>query len=188
MVSTRLTRYSQQQRFNGYFEWKKEVGVYVIANISGSLINLFLTGLLSYNFGLYGALISFTINPAVAIFSTATIVAKRDWFKIKFLWGPVNRPALLELSGFGLMAITSAMVMPLTYMLIREHLVTQLGLISAGYWQASWKISEIYLMLVTTPLSVYYLPRIAEIRSPIELKLEIIKVYRFVLPVVFLAL
>jgi PST family polysaccharide transporter len=69
-------------------------------------------------------------------------------------------------------------------MLIRDHLVIKFGLSFAGYWQASWKISEIYLMLVTTTLSAYYLPRLAEISTGPELKAEIIKVYRFVMPLV----
>ncbi|MBC7489480.1 MAG: O-antigen translocase [Glaciimonas sp.] len=163
---------------------KKEVGIYVTTNIFGSLISMLVTGLLAFNFGLYGTLVAFAINPAIVLLATATIVARRDWFKVKFIWGQVNRPALRELSGFGLMGLTSALTIPISYMLIRNHLATHLGLTEAGYWQASWKISEIYLMLVTTTLSVYYLPRIAEIRTAAELKAEIFKVYRFVMPVV----
>ncbi len=163
---------------------KKEVGIYVLANIIGSFISLLVVGLMSYYYGLYGALVAFTINPAFVLLSTAIMVARRNWFKARFLWGQMNRPALHELSGFGLMGLTSALTVPISYMLIRDHLVTILGLTAAGYWQASWKISEIYLMLVTTTLTVYYLPRLAEIRTAPELKAEIIKVYRFVMPIV----
>ena len=163
---------------------KKEVGIYVIANIIGSLLSLLVIGLLAYYWGLYGALVAFTINPAIVLLSTAIMVSRRDWFKAKFLWGSINRTALRELSGFGLMGLISALTVPITYMFIRDHLVTNLGLSAAGYWQASWKISEIYLMLVTTTLSVYYLPRLAEIRKASELKTEIIKIYRFVMPIV----
>ena len=163
---------------------KKEVGIYVVANIIGSLISLLVVGLLAFNYGLYGTLVAFTINPAVVLLTTAAIVARRKWFKAEFLWGPMNRPAIKELSGFGLMGLTSALTVPITFMLIRDHLANTLGLTAAGYWQASWKISEIYLMLVTTTLSVYYLPRLAEIKTTSELKSEIIKVYRFVMPVV----
>ena len=163
---------------------KKEVGIYVTANILGSLLSILVTGSLAFNFGLYGTLVAFTINPAIVLFSTAAIVARRDWFRAKFLWGQVNRPILRELSGFGLMGLTSALMAPLTYMLIRDHLTTNLSLAAAGFWQASWKISEIYLMLVTTTLSVYYLPRLAEIRNAPELKAEILRVYRFVMPIV----
>lgn len=162
---------------------KKEIGIYVVANILGSLLSLLVIGLLAYLLGLYGVLVAFTINPAIVLISTAAMVAQRDWFKAKFLWGKMNRPALRELSGFGLMGLTSALTVPVSYMLIRDHLVTNLGLTAAGSWQASWKISEIYLMLVTTTLSVYYLPRLAEIRTVPELKTEIVKVYRFVMPI-----
>jgi PST family polysaccharide transporter len=165
---------------------KKEVGIYVVANIIGSFLSLLVTGLLAYNFGIYGALVAFTINPAIVLLSTTTMVARRDWFKAKFLWGRINRPALHELSGFGLMGLTSALTIPVTFMIIRDYLATNLGLTAAGYWQASWKISEIYLMLVTTTLSVYFLPRLAEIRSATELRAEIFKVYRFVMPIVLM--
>jgi len=163
---------------------KKEVGIYVAANITGSLTSMLLVGMLAYSFGLYGALVAFTISPAVVLLPTAAIVARRDWFKAKFLWGQMNRPALRELSGFGLMGLTSAMTIPITFMIIRDYLTTNLGLSAAGYWQASWKISEIYLMLVTTTLSVYYLPRLAEIRAASELKIEIANIYRLVMPMV----
>lgn len=163
---------------------KKEVGIYVVANIIGSLISMLVVGLLAFNFGLYGTLVAFTINPAIVLLATAAIVVRRDWFKAKYLWGQMNRPALRALSGFGLMGLTSALAVPISYMFIRDHLSTSLGLSAAGYWQASWKISEIYLMMVTTTLSVYYLPRLAEIRTKSELKAEIIKVYRFVMPIV----
>lgn len=163
---------------------KKEVGIYVTANIIGSLLVMLLTGLLTYLFGLYGALVAFAINPSIVLLSTALMVARRDWFKARFLWGKTNRNALRELSGFGLMGLTSALTVPVSFMLIRDNLTAQLGITAAGYWQASWKISEIYLMLVTTTLSVYFLPRLAEIRSAIELKAELIKVYRFVMPIV----
>jgi polysaccharide transporter, PST family len=163
---------------------KKEVGIYVTANIVGSLISLLLIMFLVSNFGLYGALVAFAISPAIVLLATATLVARRDWFKTKYLWDQISRPALRELSGFALMGLTSALTVPISYMLIRDHLATSLGLTAAGYWQASWKISEIYLTLVTTTLSIYYLPRLAEIRTAGVLKIEIIKVYCYVMPVV----
>jgi PST family polysaccharide transporter len=163
---------------------KKEVGIYIAANITGSFVSLLLIGLLAYYSGLFGALLAFTISPAVVLLSTAALVARRAWFKSHFLWGKMDASSTRELSGFAVMGLTSALVVPVSYMLIRDHLASRLGLPAAGFWQASWKISEIYLMLVTTTLSVYYLPRLAEIRTAPELKAEIIKVYRFVMPIV----
>lgn len=163
---------------------KKEVLGYVIANISGSIISVLLTGVLALSFGLYGALVAFAVNPAVVLLATVLLLRHMQWFQIKTLFGKIDSGAVRELFGFAIMGGTSALALPLAQMLIRDHVVSTLGLNVAGYWQASWKISELYLMLVTTTLSVYYLPRLAEIRGVAEMKTEIMKVYGVVLPLV----
>lgn len=163
---------------------KKEVGIFVASNIIGSLFSLCIIGFLTYVWGLYGALLALTLSPAFLLFGTVVLISRRSWFSVKFLWGRIDRSNLRELSGFGLMGLTSALATPITFMLIRNYLSVSLDLSAAGYWQASWKISEIYLMLVTTTLSVYYLPRLAEIKKAHELKSEILKVYILVLPTV----
>lgn len=163
---------------------KKEVGIYITANIIGSFVSLLVIGMLAFYFGLFGALLAFCVSPAIVLFSTAALVARRDWFKSNFLWGKMDATSTRELSGFAIMGLTSALVVPVSYMLIRDHLALRLGMPAAGFWQASWKISEIYLMLVTTSLTIYYLPRIAEINTAHDLEIEIIKVYRVVMPIV----
>lgn len=89
-----------------------------------------------------------------------------------------------ELAGFGVMGLLSALIIPLSLIVIRDHLAAQLGLDVAGHWQATWKISEIYLTLVTGSLAVYYLPRLAEIKTSAELKAEIFNVYKLILPII----
>lgn len=161
---------------------KKELRIYIIANISGSILSVFLTAILAFAYGLKGALIAFAVNPALVLFFTAAMLKRIDWYSAKFMFGKVDRNALRELLGFAIMGGASALALPVAQMLIREHISSTLGLNAAGYWQASWKISEMYLMLVTTTLSVYYLPRLAEIRTAKEMRSEIAKVYRIVLP------
>lgn len=163
---------------------KKDVAIYVSANIIGSLLSLLVVGVLTSVWGLYGALLAIAISPAALLLATGALVWRREWFKVTFLWGKVDRSTVRELSGFGLMGLTSAIMSPLAFMFIRNHLSATLGLNAAGYWQASWKISEIYLMLVTLTLSMYYLPRLAEIKMRAELGKEIVKVYSLVLPMV----
>jgi PST family polysaccharide transporter len=46
-----------------------------------------------------------------------------------------------------------------------------------------WKLSETFLMLATTTLSLYYLPRVAEIRNQEELQKEIVEVYKVLAPI-----
>ena len=163
---------------------KKDVRVYVVSNIVGSVLILVVAGTLTYFFKLFGALVAFTISPAITVFATLLIVRRSNWMNFRDLWGALDRSALRELSGFAIMGLTSAVAIPTALIFVRERLTSSLGLSQAGYWQASWRLSDVYLMLITTTLSVYYLPRIAEIRSAREMRAEIFKVYRFVLPVV----
>ena len=62
-----------------------------------------------------------------------------------------------------------------------------LGWVSAGYWEALWRLSAAYLMLITTTLSVYYLPRLSELKDPLEIKKEIMRGYKVILPIAILA-
>ncbi|MBC3864183.1 O-antigen translocase [Undibacterium jejuense] len=163
---------------------KKEIGIYVVANISGSIVSLLTIGLLTYFFHLQGAVIALSVSPAMLLLGTGYMVSKRPWFKLHFLIGAGHRSIVKELTNFGLMGLTTALAAPITFIFIRDFLSKELGVNAAGFWQASWKISEIYLMLITTTLSVYYLPRLAEIKNAEILRYEIFKVYRFVLPVV----
>ena len=163
---------------------KKEIGIYVAANISGSIISLLTIGLLTYFFHLQGAVIALSVSPAMLLLGTGFMVSKRSWFKLHFLIGTGHRSIVKELTNFGLMGVTTALAAPITYIFIRDLLSHELGVMAAGFWQASWKVSEIYLMLITTTLSVYYLPRLSEIKNAEILRYEIFKVYRFALPVV----
>jgi PST family polysaccharide transporter len=72
-------------------------------------------------------------------------------------------------------------------LIIREYIGENLGWDSAGYWQGIWYISTMYLMLVTTTLGVYYLPRLSEIRDNKELRKEIFTGYKIIMPIVIIA-
>lgn len=63
------------------------------------------------------------------------------------------------------MAVTSAVCVPVSHILVRNHLGETFGQEYAGYWEAMWRLSAAYLMLVTTTLSVYYLPMLSELKS-----------------------
>lgn len=163
---------------------RKAVTPYVMANIIGSLITAAVATALVLRFGLYGALVALAISQAVACVATAGLfrrVCKLRW--TTFL-GRVDRDIARALGGFALMTLTSALVIPLAQVVIRQGLVTQIGWQGAGLWQALSKISEMHLMLLTTTLSVYFLPRFSEIRDAVELRAEVAKGYRFVLPMV----
>ena len=162
---------------------KKEVHRYIIANIAGSLFSLAVTSVLAIQFGLHGALTALAIHPSFAFVITLYLCYKADWFKFSYLFGRLDKQVVLNLSKYTAMALTSAACVPVSHILIRTHLADTLGMDAAGYWEAMWRLSAAYLMLVTTTLSLYYLPKLSELKDPKEIKAEILQGYKIILPV-----
>lgn len=162
---------------------KKEIHRYIIANIAGSLFSLAVTSALAVQFGLHGALTALAIHPSFAFVVTLYLCYKADWFKFSYLFGRLDKQVVLNLSKYTAMALTSAACVPVSHILIRTHLADTLGMDAAGYWEAMWRLSAAYLMLVTTTLSLYYLPKLSELKDPKEIKAEILQGYKIILPV-----
>lgn len=165
---------------------KKEILKLVIANIAGSVFALIVTSILSIQFQLYGALVGLSIYQSLAFFVTLFLCYKADWFEFSYLFGKIDSDISRKFAGFALMALVSAVCVPLSQMLIRLHLSNNFGLIYAGYWEAMIRLSGAYLMLVTTTLGVYYLPRLSELKELSEIKKEVYLGYKFIFPLALL--
>lgn len=165
---------------------KKEIGRYVVANIAGSVFALVITAWLVIAWGLYGALVGLAVFQSVAFLVTVSLCLRSRWFRIRYLIGPIDRAVAKNLGKYTLMALTTAVCVPLSHILVRNHLGTAFGWEAAGYWEAMWRLSSAYLMLITTTLSVYYLPRLSELNNPVDIKRELIQGYKIILPVAML--
>ncbi len=163
---------------------QKEIKKYVLANIANSLVALFVTSILIFQLNIIGALYALVINQSVVFFITLLFIIKNSWFKIIYFRQGIDKETLVKLAKFSLMAITSAICVPISHIIIRNYIGENLGWDSAGYWQGIWYISSIYLMLITTSLSVYYLPKLSSIKDKIELKKEILNGYKVIIPIV----
>lgn len=162
---------------------KKEIKRFIVANIAGSLFSLAVTGTLAVQFGLYGALTALAIFPSFSFVVTFFLCYRLPWFKLSYLFGTIDKKVALNLGKYTAMALTSAACVPLSRIIIRNYLGNTLGWEAAGYWEAMWRISGAYLMLVTTTFGLYYLPRLSEIKEIAELKAEIIHGYAIIVPI-----
>jgi len=165
---------------------KKEILKLVIANIIGSLFSLAITGVLAFKFGLYGALVALSIYQSTAFLVTLILCSKAGWFKFKYLFGKIDPDITRKFAGFALMALTSALCIPLSQIAIRTYMTGEFGIEYAGYWEAMIRLSGAYLMLVTTTLSVYYLPRLSELSAISDIKKEVYLGYKIIFPVALL--
>lgn len=108
-------------------------------------------------FGLYGALLTLAINQSLVFFVTLALCHRTTWFKLKYLVGAIDRQSAINLGKFTAMAVTSAVTVPVSHIMVRNLLGENLGWDAAGYWEAMWRLSAAYLLFVTTTLGVYYL-------------------------------
>lgn len=161
----------------------KEIKKFTIVNISSSLTGVALTVLFAYAWGIEGVLIASTATAIIIFFINIYF-----FNKLGIKWKPDfkswDKPVLKMLSGFSLMAIVSGFVVPTMQILVRDRIIIRFSIADAGYWQAVTKISDYYLSFITSVLGVYYMPRLSEIQNKIELRNEIVKGYKIILPVV----
>lgn len=162
---------------------KKDIKTLVIANIAGSFLSLIVTGFLTWSLGLYGALVSLGVYQALAFITTVFLCRKNEWFRVEYFFGAFDKNVALNLSKFAAMALTTAACVPVAQILIRNHLISDFGVEYAGYWEAMWRLSSAYLLLVTTTLGVYYLPRLSELVGYDAVVKEVADGYKFILPV-----
>ncbi|WP_171493253.1 O-antigen translocase, partial [Acinetobacter sp. TUM15131] len=104
------------------------------------------------------------------------------WFKLSYLFGKIDKVIAKKIAAFAFMALVSAVCVPLSQMAIRSYLTYEYGSTYAGYWEAMIRLSAAYLMLVTTTLGVYYLPRLSELSKIEEIRKEIFLGYKFIFP------
>jgi len=133
---------------------------------------------------LMGALYALVVNQSVIFFVTLGFVVKSSWFKLEYFKQGLDKESLVKLGKYSIMALTSAMTVPLSHLVVRNYIGENLSWDDAGYWQGIWYISTMYLMIVTTSLSVYYLPRLSEIQDNKELRREILNGYKIIMPIV----
>lgn len=151
----------------------------VSALVSGCVM---LAMIVLYN--IQGALLAAAVQSALigAVMLIANL--RQPWFKLCYWWGAVEPKARKQIGGYMLMAITSALTVPISLIFVRNILIAQVGWDATGQWQAVWKISEVYLSVITMALGTYYLPRLASLVGVDAIVGEIHKTARIIIPIV----
>jgi O-antigen/teichoic acid export membrane protein len=168
---------------NGFKEYKK----YIIANILGSIVGLIFSVILSINYGIPGALISAVTFQSIVFLLTLLIIRKSYWFEWRSFTGKFSKLVAGKLGHFSLMALVSAVLVPVAQLIVRGYITRHQTLVNAGLWEGINRISGMYLLVITTSLSVYYLPRLAELKTQYEIRKEVLNVYKFVIPALLMA-
>ncbi|ORM72925.1 hypothetical protein HA48_12055 [Pantoea wallisii] len=167
---------------NGQQQYRKYIAIGFISITFSTLFVLYLV----YKFQLTGALIAAVINTSISGLVVLIISCKERWFRIKYWLGVTEWSYFKDIIKYILMAITSAIAPPLALIFVRKILVAHTGWGIAGQWQAVWKVSEVYLSIVTLALSTYYLPQLSKLKTAEEIRKEINNATKVILPTVII--
>lgn len=162
----------------------KDIKTWVMINIIQSIYSLIFTTLLIIFLGFDGALIAFVTNQSVIFFIVLWMLRKHHVIKLESFKRKFETKEGMKLAKFAAMAITSALAVPASHLIIRNHIGETLSWDDAGYWQAMWYVSTMSITVVTNTLSVYYLPRLSEITDRAELRKELLHGYKIIMPIV----
>lgn len=160
---------------------------YILTGLFSAVLSGVIISIMIVLWGIKGALIAASLQYVIISMIAFAINFRQAWMKLSYWIGKSDYQAKKNIFEFVLMTAISSIIIPIALIFIRNALVTHAGWDSAGQWQAVWKISEVYLGVLTMALSVYYLPKLASLKSADEIKSEINSVVLFVFPVIVLA-
>ncbi len=165
---------------NGQENYRRYIGLGLISVICATAAMLILIGQAGLNGALAAAALSSSIAGALMLAGSW----RQPWFHLKYWWGRGEASQFKGIGGYVAMAVTTAITAPLALMAVRKILVDQVGWEQAGHWQAVYKISEVYLGVVTMALGTYFLPRLSSLSGYETIQKEIAATARIVMPLV----
>lgn len=169
---------------NGFSKYK----ILFIINIIGQVLGLLVTILLIWQDNIDGALVAVVIAPALNLLISIVGILYRKNLMNYLKISDFSFSVLNNLSPYMIMALVSSIAIPIVLIIIRNYLITEIGLKEAGYWQAMNRVSDYYLMFINSLMVLYILPRFAEINTKKEFRKEVFSFYKTIMPIFALIL
>lgn len=158
--------------------------LYIQVGMLSTLVTAAIMVYMVTSYGIKGALIAAALQNAVVGIVLLVITRRQPWFSLGSFLGKTDRKYIFGLAQYILMGVTTALTVPISFIFVRNTIITNSGWIDAGQWQAVWRISETYLSVLTVALSTYYLPKLSTLVSRSEMQSEIINTLKVVIPFV----
>ena len=133
----------------------------ILISISNAL-NALVTFLGVYFYHLHGALYASIIIPVLSfLFSVCIPEVRYFLFEAIKNIKSVSIPFFKSISTYIAMAIYSSVLLSLSYLLIRNDIISKLDTSTAGLWEAMNKLSSFYMIFFSSLFTLYLLPLLA---------------------------
>ena len=169
---------------NGFSNFKKLLYI----NIASQIVGMILTLYLIWQERLQGALVAIATVESLILLVTFIGVYNQKFVLKLITWKNIHVDNLKKMGSYSLMALFTAVALPIVSVAIRNYIIKTQGLHEAGLWEAMNRISGYYLMFVSTLLTLYLLPKFAEITTKREFRKEVFDFYKTIIPIFGLGL
>jgi len=153
-----------------------------VISLIGQIGGLLITLLLIWQDQIDGALVAIAITPGLIFLITLVGILFRTSLVPFVKITRVSSQILNKLSPYSVMALTSAVALPVVMILIRNYIIKEIGLQETGYWEAMNRISDYYLMFVNSLIALYLVPKLAKIDTKKDFRKEVINFYKNLMP------
>jgi PST family polysaccharide transporter len=168
------------QVLNGF----RQIQAMIAARIAASLAGVIISVICIYQMRLYGALLALILSQVSSFVITIYFSRSKFWFSRAYMFKGFYSKRARNFSKYALMTMVSAILLNWRQVFLRDHIIVHLSSETAGIWQAVWKVSEMHVSVIVLSLSVYYLPKLSGLELQKEVRTEIYKVFRTILPIV----
>lgn len=169
---------------NGFSKYK----YLIVFNIFGQILGATVTILLIWQDQIDGALIAVVVAESLIFLITLVGIINRQNFMPFIKASKFSLDYAKKLSSYSGMALFSAIILPIIAITIRSYIIDSVGFKEAGFWEAMNRISKYYLMFVSSLLTLYILPKFAEIDNIKDFRKEVFSFYKTIIPVFGLGL
>lgn len=126
-------------------------------NIGSTVLEITLFATLVYTFGLWGGLIGTCAMYAVRFSVTVSAAVLSGHVSPSRLKGALNRQDAQSILNFYPMLLVHAIALPLAQIVVRNMIIDGTTLSTAGYLQSAWRLSDMYVGVMTTALGLYFM-------------------------------
>lgn len=163
---------------NSFERYKRIVKIQIASSVFVFVTSI----LLIYYIGLSGGILSVIFGEIILFFVTYLYFRKQFDFIHYGINFNLEKAHLKTIFSFSQMAFISAVLIPLSLIIIRNFIVKNYSIQEAGVWDALNRISSFYMMFFGSGLSLYYMPKLASIETDVEFKEELKAYYKTLVP------
>lgn len=171
--------------FLSIYNGLNRIKLFVIVNIISNIVSAIILVLFVLKMQIIGAFYALVINQILTLIINIIFYTVYKPFLIQWIFKKYINEYFKKLSSFSIMAIVGPVCLIISSFIVRDYLFDKFGADYAGSWEAMWRISAIYLLFLITTFKFYLIPTFSKLND-IELKKEVFKIWKIVVPIIIL--